>query len=468
MKIIIIGAGKVGYNLAQNLANENSDVTIIDKNPLALEKAEDNLDVMCIKGNGVSANILHEAGVAEADLLIAVTGSDEVNMVCCLTAKKLGVSQAVARVRDPEYADELSLIKEQLGLDFVINPEYAAAEEIARNIGFSSALNVERFASGRVRMIELRVTAEMDIVGKTIRQIDKDTASSVLIGVIVREDEVIVPDGQATIKENDLIYVIGKASKVYKFCKTCGKIPQRIKNIMIVGGGRITYYLYKLLTDMGIKIKIIEIDRERCVELADMLPNALIINSDGTEEEVLLAENIRNTDCFIATTGIDEENLMSSLIAKRIGVKKIITKISRSNYINIVRDLGLDTVISPKLITANQIMKYVRGNALESLMRIVEGKVEILEFVIEGASRLVGKPLKELGISNNTIIATIVRKNEVVVPHGNDIIKNGDRVIVITTEKNIAGLKELEDAIIGGMQNELRSGIKKLGDIINM
>jgi trk system potassium uptake protein len=468
MKIIIIGAGKVGYNLAQNLSNENNDVIIIDKNPLALEKAEDNLDVMCIKGNGVSANILHEAGIAESDLLIAVTESDEVNMVCCLTGKKLGVNHAIARVRDPEYADELSLLKEQIGLDFVINPEYAAAEEIARTIGFSAALNVERFASGRVRMIELKVTSDMDIIGKTIRQIDKDTTSSVLIGVIVREDEVIVPDGNAVIKENDLIYVIGKASNVYRFCKVCGKHPQRIKNVMIVGGGRISFYLYKLLSDMGIKIKILEIDKDRCLELSDLLPNALIINSDGTEEEVLQAENINNMDCFIAATGIDEENLMSSLIAKRMGVKKIITKISRSNYINIVRDLGLETVISPKLITTNQILKYVRGNALESLMRIVEGKVEILEFYVDGSSKLTDKPLKELGISNNTIIATIVRKNEVVVPHGNDIIKNGDRIIVITMEKNISGLKELEDAIIGGMQNELRSGIKKLGDIINM
>lgn len=468
MKIIIIGAGKVGYNLAQNLVNENNDIIIVDKNPLALEKAEDNLDVMCIKGNGVSASILHEAGVAEADLLIAVTGSDEVNMVCCLTAKQLGVNRAAARVRDPEYANELSLIKEQIGVDFIINPEYAAAEEIARTLSFSSAVNVERFASGRVRMVELKVTAGMDMIGKTIRQIDKETASSVLIGVIVREDEVIVPDGNAVIKENDLIYVIGKASNVFKFCKMSGKNPLKIKHVMIVGGGRITYYLYKLLTEMGIKIKIIEIDKERCLELSDILPNALIINSDGTEEEILQAENIKNMDCFIACTGIDEENLMSSLIAKRMGVKKIITKISRSNYIHIVRELGLDTVISPKLITSNQILKYVRGNALESLLRIAEGKVEILEFIIDSSSKLINKPLKDLGISDATIIATIVRKNEVVVPHGNDVIKSGDRVIVITMEKNISGIKELEASIVGGMQYELRNGIKKFGDIINM
>jgi trk system potassium uptake protein TrkA len=468
MKIIIIGAGKVGFTLAENLVVENNDVTIVDKNPLALEKAEENIEVMCIKGNGVSASVLVEAGVDGADMLIAVTGSDEINMLCCLTAKKLGAVQTVARVRDPEYADELSLIKDHLGLDYVINPEYAAAEEIARSMGFSSAINVERFASGRVRMVELKVTANMDIIGRKIKEIDKITASSVLIGVVVREEEVIVPDGDIIINEDDMIYVIGKSSKVYNFCKYFGKHPEKIKNVMILGGGRITYYLYKLLTSMGINVKIIEIDRERCFELSEALPNALIINGDGTEEEVLLSENISNMDGFIAVTGIDEENLMSSLIAKRMGVRKVVTKISRTNYINIVKDLGLDCVISPKLITTNQILKYARGSALESLLKIAEGNVEILEFIVDEKSRLIDKPLKNLEISDNSIIATIIRKNEVVVPHGNDVIRRGDRIIVITKEKNVAGLNELEATIIGGKQNELRNGIKKLGDFINM
>lgn len=467
MKIIIIGAGKVGYTLAENLANENNDITIIDKNTSALEKAEDNLDIMCIKGNGVSANILLEAGINEADLLIAVTGSDEINMVCCLTGKKLGALHAIARVRNPEYADELSLIKDHLGLDFVINPEYAAAEEIAHTLGFSSAINVERFASGRVRMVQLKVTPNMSIVGKTVKQIDKESSSSVLIGIIVRENDVIVPDGSLTIQENDIIYVIGKASNVFKFCKIYGKYPEKIKNVMIIGGGRITYYLYKLLNDMGMNIRIIEIDKERCIELSDLIPNALIINSDGTQENVLLSENIDNMDAFISVTGIDEENLMSSLLAKKLGVKKIITKISRDNYFSLVRSLGIDTIISPKLITADQILKYVRGNTLQSLLRVMEGKAEILEFEIDKYYDFLNKPLKELHIASNSIIATIVRNKEVVVPHGNDIIKEGDRIIVITKEKSIADLNTLESILFGGMQNELRNGIKKLGEIIN-
>ena len=213
---------------------------------------------MCIKGNGVSANVLLEAGIESADLLIAVTGSDEINMVCCLTAKKLGVRQTVARVRDPEYSDELSLIKDQLGLDFVINPEFAAAEEIARTLGFSSAINVERFASGRVRMVELKIASGLNIIGKRVSDMDKFASSPVIIGIIIRGENVIVPKGQEIIKEEDVIYVIGKSSNIYNFCKLCGMYPEKIKNVMIMGGGRIAYYLYKLLTSMNMNIKIIE------------------------------------------------------------------------------------------------------------------------------------------------------------------------------------------------------------------
>lgn len=468
MKIIIVGAGKVGYTLGENLVNEDYDVTIIDRNPTVIEKIEENLDALCLRGNGVRANMLIEAGVEESDLLIAVTGSDEVNMVCCLTAKKLGVHHTIARVRDPEYAHELSLLKEQLGLDVVINPEHAAAEEIAKALSFSSAMNVESFAKGRVRMIELMVTKEMNMVGKSIKEIDKETHSTVLLGVIVRKDEVIVPNGQTIIEVDDAIYIIGKQTNVYNFCKVYGKHPQRIKNVMLLGGGRISYYLTKLLGEMGIRTKIIEIDKERCLELSELLPNTLVINGDGTEEDVLRSENINDMDGFIAVTGIDEENLMSSLIAKRIGVKKIITKISRTNYINIVKDLGLESVISPKLITTNQILKFVRGRAVESLLKIIDGRAEIMEFVISESNKLLNKPLKELNIPDNVIIATIVRNKEVVVPHGNDVIKKGDRIIVISKDQNISSLYDLVATISGGIQNELRNGIKKLGNIINM
>ncbi|MGE5632050.1 MAG: Trk system potassium transporter TrkA [Caulobacteraceae bacterium] len=451
MKIIIIGAGKVGYNLAESLSKENHHVIIIDKNYAALSKAEENLDVLCLRGSGVSTNILMEAGIDTTDLLLAVTNSDEVNMVCCLTAKKLGVRYTIARIRDPEYAKELSLLKEELGLELIINPEQAAAEEIANVLNFPIAINVESFAKGRVKMVEIKVTKEMGIVDTPLKEIGSKLISSILIGVVIRNDEVIVPNGDFIIKENDSIYVIGKPSSLYNFCKLSGKCHQRIKNVMIVGGGRIAFYLARLLIEMDIKVKIIEQDRERCVQLSELLPEALVIHGDGTDEELLKSENISDMDGFIALTGMDEENLMSALLAKQNGVLKVIAKVSRVNYVGIIKNLGIDSVISPKIITTNRILKFVRGNNVESLYRIIEGQAEITEIVADSSSAALNTKLKLLGLPKDVIIATIVRKKEVVIPHGNDVIREGDRVIVISKNKNISSLNEVAANSAGGI-----------------
>lgn len=451
MKIIIIGAGKVGYNLAESLSKSNYDVIIIDKNYAALSKAEENLEVLCIRGSGVSTSILMEAGIETADLLIAVTSSDEVNMVCCLTAKKLGVKHTIARIRDPEYAKELSLLKEELDLDLIINPEQAAAEEIANVLNFPIAINVENFAKGRVKMVELKATKEMGIIGIPLREMGNRLVSSILIGVVIRKDEVIVPNGDFVIEEGDRIYVIGKPSNLYNFCRLSGKCPIKIKNVMIAGGGRIAIYLAKLLTEMDIKVKLIEIDREICVHLSEILPEALVIHGDGTDEELLKSENISDMDGFVAMTGMDEENLMSALLAKQNGVKKVIAKVSRVNYINIIKSLGIDSVISPKLITTNHILKFVRGNSVESLYRIVEGHAEITELIADSSSNILNTKIKKLGLPKDVIIATIVRKKEVVIPHGNDIIKEGDRVIIISKNKNISSLDEVAANSAGGL-----------------
>lgn len=468
MKIIIIGAGKVGYNLAYNLEQEGHSVTIIDKNPQVLKKAEDNLDVMCIKGSGVSTSTLLEAGIKETDLLIAVTNSDEVNMVCCLTGKKLNAAHTIARIRDTDYARELSLLKGELELEMVINPEYATAEEIAQSIDFSPAINMENFAKGMIKIVQLKVTENMPIAGESLEKILSKIKLPILIGAVEREGEVIVPNGKFIIEKNDKISVIGRYSNIYRFCKTSGILPQKLKNIMILGGGRISYYLASKLIDMGMIVKILEIDKERCIELSELLPKALIINADGTDEEVLLSENIKGMDGFIAVTGVDEENLLSSLLAKQNGVKKVITKINKKNYSNILNNLGIDNIISPKDIIANQILKYVRGHNIESLYRILDGKVEILEFIISKESKLLNVPLKQINFKDDVIIATIVKKNKIIIPHGNDNLQEGDRVIVITKEKNISSLEDLTVNVNGGMYNELRNSIKKLGNIINM
>lgn len=468
MKIIIVGVGKVGYTLAKTLSGEKNDVVVIDKSLEALEKAEDNLDVLCIKGNGVGANTLFESGINDADLLIAVTGSDEINMVCCLTAKRLGVKHTAARIRDPQYAKELLLLKEQIGIDLIINPEHAAADEIVHLINFSPAINIENFAGGRVKMAGIKITSDMPIIGQKLRDYFNKNQSPILIGAVSRDNKIIIPKGDFEIRDGDIAYIIGKHSSIYNFCKSTGKYSQKYKNAMILGGGRITYYLTVLLTAMGMKVKIIEIDPKKCEELSEVLDDVLIINADGTDEEVLLSENISDMDCFIAVTGVDEENLLSSLMAKQNGVKKVIAKISRISYMNVVDNLSIDNIVNPKLITVNQILKFTRGNNIESLYKIIEGQAEIGEYIIKDSSCITGKPIKSLGLPEGTIIATIVRRNEIVVPKGNDVIKKGDRVIIITKNGNLENLDECSLGLIGGSHNELLNSIKKFGDIISL
>lgn len=468
MNIIIIGAGKVGYNLAENLASENHSIVIIDKNLQVLKRAEENLDVLCIRGNGVSTSTLMKAGVSSADLLIAVTNSDEINMVCCLTAKKLKAAHTVARVRDPEYAMELSLLKEQLELEMVINPELAAADEIAQTLKFPSAINVESFARGRVKMVQFKISNDMPISGKRLKEVLYNIDASVLVGLVIRNNEAIVPKGDFTFEENDRIHVIGRTASINSFSQWAGTSQYELKNIMILGGGRIAYYLSNILLDIGMKVKIIEINKERCLELSELLPKALVINADGTDEELLLSENVKDMDAFIAVTGIDEENLLSSLLVKQKGVKNVISKISRTNYTSIVNSLGIDRTICPKAITTNHILKYVRGNNIQALYRIVDGKAEVLEFIADENNKIINTPLKDIKFKDEVIIATIVREDEIIIPHGNDTIKSGDRVIVITKDKNICSLNDLTNGLNGGIYDELWNGIKKFGNIINM
>lgn len=449
MKIIIIGDGKVGYNLAENLSKENNDVIIIDKNPEALKKAGEYLDVMCIKGNGLSTKILLEAGIKEADLLIAATSSDEMNMVCCLTAKKLGAAHTIARIRDPEYADELSQLKADLGLDMVINPEQAVAGEISRLLEFPPAVNVEMFAKGRVVMMEMKVTRDMSIVNMSLKNIAKKYASAILIGGVLRDDIVIIPKGDFVIKEDDTIYIVGRPSKVVQFCKRIGIHVQKIKSAIIMGGGRIAYYLAKYLDELEIKVKIIEIDRERCVELTELLPKALIICGDGSDESVLHSENLSNMGAFISVTGRDEENLIAALLAKQYGVQKVVAKINRINYSIVINNMGIDSVVSPKLITANYILRYVRGlqnamgNPVDSLYRIMGDRVEALEFTANRHTKFLDTPIKDLQVVGGVLIAAIVRKNEIIIPHGSDVIKARDNVIIIAKDQKLADLNDI-------------------------
>lgn len=458
MRIIIIGDGKVGYSLAENLSREDHDVIIIDKDADALRKASDNLDVICIKGSGVSTKILIEADVNKADLLIAATSSDEMNMVCCLTAKKLGAHHTIARIRDPEYANELSGLMSDLELDMVVNPEQAAANEIAHLLRFPPAIKMERFARGKVDIVELPVHIDSPLAGMKVKHIGRKISTSTLIAVVVRGDEVIIPNGETEIFAEDTIHIIGKPVSIYHFCKSTGNIGQKVKNVMIVGGGRIAYYLSNQIIEMGMKVKIIESNLKRCNDLAELLPHGLIIHGDGTDEDFLHSENVSDMDAFVATTGRDEDNLMVSMLAKNNGVKKVVAKVTRMNYSGIVKGFGIDSIISPKTITTNSILRFVRGmryakgSSIQTLHRLLDGQVEAIEFLANASSRILGIPLKKLKLVEDVLIGAIIRGTTIIIPHGSDQIQSGDSVVVITKRPNIDQL----DAIIhdGGNLNE--------------
>lgn len=449
MKIIIIGDGKVGFHLAENLSMEDNDVTIIDKNAEALRKADGALDVMCIKGNGLSAQVLMGAGVQEADILIAATSTDEMNMVCCLTAKKLGAQHTIARIRDPEYADELSQLKEDLDLDMIINPEQASAGEIARLLEFPSAANIESFAEGRVLMMEMRVTRDMPIVGMNLKEVTRRGSLPILIGGVLRGEQVIIPRGDFQIREDDMLYIVGRPSKVIQFFRRAGVNLHKIKSVMIMGGGRIAYYLSKFLEEMEVKVKIVEIDEQRCMELTELLPEALIIHGDASDERVLQAENLENMGAFVALTGRDEDNLIASLLAKQYGVPKAVAKINRISFSAAIRNLGIDNLVSPKITTANYILRYVRGlqnavdNPVKTLYRIMDGQAEALEFIADSHTRFLNVPLVKLNISRNVLVVAIVRRNEIIIPHGHDVIKERDSVILIAYDTTVLGLNDI-------------------------
>ncbi|MCK9218132.1 MAG: Trk system potassium transporter TrkA [Firmicutes bacterium] len=467
MRIIIIGAGKVGYNLALNLSKEKHDVIIIDNDQNVIDKADENLDVFCIKGNGVSTGALQDADVYNTDLLIAVTNSDEVNMVCCLTGKKLGAKKTIARIRDPEYAQELTLLKEEIELDMIINPELAAAEEIAKNLAYPASVNIESFAKDRVKMAEMIVDKDMPIVDTKLKDLSGKIPHKILIGAVIRNGEVIVPDGDFEIKVNDIVYILGQSIYIASFFKDWKHHTKKIGNVMIIGASRISFYLTKLLHGLNAKVKVIELDMEKCTEFAELLPHVLIINGDGTDEEFLLSENIGDMDVFISLTGMDEENLISALIAKQNGAKRVVSKISRMNYMTVINKLGIDNVICPKLITTNQILKYVRGSTVETLYKIVEGQAEIIEFVAKDDCKILNIPLRKLELPKDILIATLARKSKIIIPRGDDSIQVGDRVIIIAKNSKISDLNELLKVPVGGIHNELQNGIKKLGSFIN-
>ena len=449
MQIIIVGCGNVGATLTEQLSKEGHNITVIDVDGRRVEAVANQYDVMGVVGNGASFSVQNEAGIEEADLMIAVTTSDELNMLSCLIARKAGGCSTIARVRNPIYNKEISFIKEELGLSMVINPEYAAACEIARLLKFPSAIKVDTFAKGRVELLKCKINEGSVLHGRPLTYLSAGLHCEVLICTVQRGDEVFIPDGNFVLQEKDVISVVASSRKANDFFKKIGMATNRIRTCMIIGGGETTYYLAKQLLSMGIGIKIIEQSKERCNELSELLPQAMVICGDGTERNLLQEEGLPKVHSFVSWTSMDEENIMLSLYAKSISNAKTITKVHRIDYDKIIDSLDLGSVLYPKNITADYILQYVRamqnsiGSNVETLYQLIEGKVEALEFRVNEQSRLVGVPLKELQLKDNLLIACINRKGIVITPGGQDSIQMGDTVVVVTTNQGFNDLKDI-------------------------
>ena len=450
VRIIIVGCGKVGETLAAELSQEGDDITVIDRKEDKVERLCNAYDIMGCTGNGAGYSTQLEAGIKEADLLIAVTGSDELNLLCCLLARKAGNCQTIARVRTPEYSSELRYLKEELGLAMVLNQELATAMELARVLKFPSAIDIDTFAKGRVDLLRFRIPADSPLDQMTLNEMHSRLKSNVLVCTLEHGGEILIPTGDSRMEAGDVISIVAASREETPFFRKIGLQTNQVKNVLIVGGGQISYYLARLLCPAGIRVKIIERQMKRCEELCELLPKATIIHGDGTNRQLLEEEGIEQTEGFVALTDIDEENVILSLYAKKCGCRKVITKVNRLSFDEVIDSLDLDTRVCPRDITAESILQYVRsvknsiGSNVETLHRISDNQAEALEFVIRDNFRMTEVSLQDLPLKPGILIASINRGGQIILPRGKDESREGDTVIVITTRK---GLNDINDIL---------------------
>lgn len=450
MKIIVLGAGKVGKTLIKHMANEDHDIIVVDQNATKVEEVVNQYDVIGVVGNGGSYDILMEAGAEDANLIICVTASDELNILAGLMAKKMGTRHTIARVRNPDYSSQRDFMRNQLGFSMIVNPELEAASEIRRVLSFPSAVKVDTFSRGKVELAEFFVEDHSRLNGVELNQLHKITKTNILVCAVSHNEDVIIPDGNYTIKPGDHLYITGTHRDLSKFCLDIGVITSRIKNVIIIGGGKIAYYLSKQLSTQGIKVKIIEKDENRCQVLAEKLPYVTIIYGDGSDDELLNEEGIENTDAVLALTGLDEENIVLSLSAKSLYHKKTIAKVTRMNYTGLSDVLKVDSIVAPKKIVASQIIRYVRAkmnkdhdSSVKTLYKIVDGEVEAVEFKVTEHFKFLHKTINEMRIKEHVLVAAIIRENEVIVPKGNTTMELNDYVIIVSRGEIMKSLNDM-------------------------
>ena len=452
MNIIIVGCGKVGEKLVEKLSEEkDNNITVVDLRANLVQEIATLYDVMGVVGSGANIDILKESGIDDADILIAVTGSDELNLLTCLIAKKTADCETIARVRNPDYNKEINMFKEDLGLAMIINPEQTAATEIARVLRMPTAIKIDTFARGRVEILKFRVPEGNVFDNLKLSDLSSIIKCDVLVCGVERGEKAIIPNGNFVIRANDLISVVISPENSRHLFKSIGIKTNAVNDTIIVGGGTTAYYLASKLIQHGIAVKIIEINAERCEELCVALPGATIIHADGTNNRTLLEEGIAYAESFVSLTNIDEENILLSLFAKSQMKGKLVTKINRIAYDDVITNLDLDTTIYPKNLTAEYIVRFVRAKKnslgisnIETMHMILDGKAEALEFRIKENSKVTDVPLQDLSIKESVLIACIHRNGKIILPKGKDVIQTGDTVIVVTTLK---GLKDISDIL---------------------
>ena len=459
MNIIVVGCGKVGLNLADQLNKEGHNITIIDNDEKELRHAVDFLDVMGIHGNGAMPQTLREAGINDADVLIAATNQDEVNMLCCLFAKKEGHCSTIARIRDPQYTTEIKYLRDELNLAMVINPEMAAAREIERLLRFPSAIKIDSFSRGRLDLIRAKVPENSKLVGIPFYSLKNEIGLDVLVCCIERGEDVLIPKGSDCFMAGDEISFIASPKDITDFFLKLGLEYTPVRDCMIVGGGRVSYYIAKYCKErhLKLKLKIIETNRERCEFLAEEFPECSIINGNGIDQELLKREGIETTDAFCSLTGFDEENIMLSLYAGKLSDTRLVTKVNRISFENVIREMNLGSVIYPKQIIADSIVRYVRalenskGSNVETLYKIADGRAEAMEFRVLNDPDLINRSFSDMNFKDGVLICGIIRNHKVITPNGSDMMKVGDRVIVVT--KN-TGYNDLRDILEEKVEEE--------------
>ncbi|MBQ6635912.1 MAG: Trk system potassium transporter TrkA [Lachnospiraceae bacterium] len=457
MKIIVVGCGKVGSALTRQLSEEGHDVSVIDVNQQVVNEVSSSCDVIGVVGNGGSHAVQKEVGVEDADLMIAASDSDELNLLCCLIAKKAGNCSTIARVRSPIYNSEIGFIREELGLSLAVNPEYAAAIEASRLLKFPSAIKIEPFARGHIELLKFPVIEGSALNGRTLAEISGSARGDVLVCAVERgpNHDVTIPDGSFRLQTGDTISVVASGKNARSFVEKVGLKSRSVANCMIIGGGTICFYLAKILLESNIRVTIIDKDPRRCKMLSDELPEANVICGDAANQNVLLEEGIENCESFVSLTGMDEENIFLSLYARRASKKdvKLITKINRINYDDIIGDMNLGSILNPQHIVAEYIVRYVRamensiGSNVETLYNIIEGKAEALEFLIQAGSPVIGIPLSRLPLKKGVLVACIYRNHQVIIPNGQTMIEVDDRVIIVTKQIGFQDVRDiLQDA----------------------